>query len=178
MSARERSPLPSGPARFALEAGFIILVGVVAAVLDLSPIAIVVVMGLAWVVVAVVERSAKTIGRSRSKAKPVRPSPEPLDSSPAEEEPPAPPAEPEPRRRRIFTEPRPPAEPASGVDREWNLWELERRARAHAGADAVPEEWAAILMYLREFARSDGALPAQFDSLVRESFPELTQATQ
>jgi hypothetical protein len=178
MSARERSPLPSGPARFALEAGFIILVGVVAAVLDLSPVAIVVVMGLAWVVVAVVERSTKSLGSPRPKPKPPRASPEPLDSSPAEEEPPEPAAEPEPRRRRIFTEPRPSAEAASGLDREWNLWELERRARAHAGADAVPEEWAAILMYLREFARSDGALPAQFDSLVRESFPELTRATQ
>jgi hypothetical protein len=32
-------------------------------------------------------------------------------------------------------------------------------------------------MYLREFARSDGALPPQFDSLVRESFPELTRTT-
>lgn len=178
MSARERSPLPSGPARFALEAGFIILVGVVAAVLDLSPVAIVVVMGLAWVVVAVVERSAKSLGSPRPKPKPLIASPEPLDPSPAEEEPSERAAEPEPRRRRIFTEPRPAAEPASGLDREWNLWELERRARAHAGADAVPEEWAAILMYLREFARSDGALPAQFDSLVRESFPELTRATQ
>ena len=88
-----------------------------------------------------------------------------------------PPPEPEPRRRRIFTEPRPPAEPAPGQGREWNLWELERRARARAGADAVPEEWAAIFMYLREFARSDGALPPQFDSLVRESFPELTRTT-
>lgn len=178
MSARERSPLPSGPARFALEAGFIILVGVVAAVLDLRPIAIVVVMGLAWVVVAVVERSSKSISRPRSRPKAVRPPPPvPVDSTPADQETPEPPAEPEPRRRRIFTEPRPPAEPASGSHREWNLWELERRARAHAGADAVPEEWAAILMYLREFARSDGALPAQFDSLVRESFPELTRAT-
>lgn len=58
----------------------------------------------------------------------------------------------------------------------WNLWELERRARAHAGAEAVPAEWAAIFMYLRDFAKSDGRLPPQFDSLVRESFPELTRA--
>jgi hypothetical protein len=70
------------------------------------------------------------------------------------------------------------AEPAApthtnGTD-EWNLWDLERRARAHAGAAAVPEEWAATFRHLREFARSDGRLPPQFDSLVRETFPELT----
>jgi len=175
MSARERSPLPSGPARFALEAGFIILVGVVAAVLDLRPVAIVVVMGLAWVVVAVVERSTKSVGSPRSK--PRKAPSEPHEPAPAEEEPLLPPPEPEPRRRRIFTEPRPPAEPAPGQSREWNLWELERLARARAGADAVPQEWSAIFMYLREFARSDGALPPQFDALVRESFPELTRTT-
>jgi hypothetical protein len=65
--------------------------------------------------------------------------------------------------------------PADPTD-EWNLWELERRARAHAGSAAVPEEWAAIFRHLREFARSDGRLPPQFDALVRESFPELTRA--
>lgn len=59
---------------------------------------------------------------------------------------------------------------------EWNLWELERRARAYAGANAVREEWAATFRHLREFAKSDGRLPPQFDSLVRESFPELTHA--
>jgi hypothetical protein len=30
-------------------------------------------------------------------------------------------------------------------------------------------------MSLREYAKSDGALPPQFDSLVRESFPDLTR---
>jgi hypothetical protein len=38
------------------------------------------------------------------------------------------------------------------------------------------EEWAAIFMYLREFANADGVLPVQFDDLVRESFSELIQA--
>ena len=55
--------------------------------------------------------------------------------------------------------------------REWNLWELERLARERAGEDpARDEEWAYLLMYLREFASSDGVLPADFDALVRESF--------
>jgi hypothetical protein len=75
-------------------------------------------------------------------------------------------------------EPLPPADavepaPADPVG-EWNLWELERRARAYAGANAVREEWAATFRHLRQFAKSDGRLPPQFDSLVRESFPELT----
>jgi hypothetical protein len=176
VSAREGTPLPSRPVRFALEAGFIILVGVIAAVLDLTAIAIVIVMGLAWVVVMVVERAAKSAAvrprRARERAAP------PVATA-AAEEPPEPLLEseagPEPRRRLRFSEARS-AAGSTDATREWNLWELERRARAHAGADAVPEEWAAIFMHLREFANSDGRLPAQFDSLVRESFPELTRA--
>ena len=35
------------------------------------------------------------------------------------------------------------------------------------------EERAYLLVYLREFAAADGALPVDFDSLVRESFGEL-----
>ena len=61
-----------------------------------------------------------------------------------------------------------------GSPHEWNLWELERRARVETGPD-VPHEWAAMFRSLREVARSDGRLPTEFDALVRESFPELTQ---
>jgi hypothetical protein len=174
--------LPSGPVRFALEAGFIILVGVIAAVLNLSAIAIVIVMGLAWVAVTLVERAAKSVERAaksaavrprRPRAREARPvampAPEELPELLLEPEP-----APEPRRRLRFSEPRS-AAGSTDPTREWNLWELERRARDYAGADAVPEEWAAIFMHLREFANSDGRLPAQFDSLVRESFPELTR---
>jgi hypothetical protein len=174
MSAREGFSL-SGPVRFALEACFIVLVGVIAAVLDLRPLAIVVVMGLAWVTVALAERAAKSTAsrpgkpRERVREEPV----EALAAEVRDEE--RPPAEPEPRRRRRSSEASPAAGTA-GPTREWNLWELERRARDHAGAEAVPEEWAATFMYLREFAKSDGRLPPQFDSLVRESFPELTRA--
>jgi hypothetical protein len=172
VSARER-PLPSAPVRFALEAGFIVLVGVVAAVLDLRPLAIVVVMGIAWVVVALVERVAMAQRPARAAA---RPREEPAEAAEAEQ----PPVdadgvpEPEPRRRRRSAESRPASDPSTTG--EWNLWELERRARDHAGKDSVPEEWAAMFMYLREYAKSDGRLPPQFDELVRESFPELTRA--
>ena len=48
---------------------------------------------------------------------------------------------------------------------------LERMARAQAGDHARDQEWAALFMHLREFANADGVLPAQFDDLVRESFP-------
>jgi hypothetical protein len=60
------------------------------------------------------------------------------------------------------------------ASRQWNLWELERRAREVAGRDPVrDEEWSFLLMYLREFADADGMLPADFDPLVRESFSDL-----
>jgi hypothetical protein len=65
--------------------------------------------------------------------------------------------------------PRPPA-------REWNLWELERRARQEAGDAERDEEWTALFLHLRQFADTRGVLPKEFDDLVRESFAELIQA--
>ena len=57
---------------------------------------------------------------------------------------------------------------------EWNLWELERLTRERGGDDPVRDyEWSYLVVYLREFARPDGTLPAEFDDLVRESFGEL-----
>ncbi len=89
----------------------------------------------------------------------VRPEPPPVEPAapPLPEPPQAPPA------------PRPPA-------REWNIWDLERRAREEAGDAMRDEEWAALFMHLRQFANADGVLPMQFDDLVRESFSELIQA--
>jgi hypothetical protein len=58
--------------------------------------------------------------------------------------------------------------------REWNLWELERLTRSVGGKDPLlDEERNYLLMYLREFANADGALPADFDGLVRDSFGDL-----
>jgi hypothetical protein len=65
--------------------------------------------------------------------------------------------------------PRPPA-------REWNLWDLERKAREQAGDAERDQEWTALFVHLREFATPDGVLPKEFDDLVRESFAELIQA--
>jgi hypothetical protein len=69
----------------------------------------------------------------------------------------------------------PEPEPSAAVSpREWNLWELERVARDHATDDiATNEERTYLLLYLREFAGSDGTLPADFDGLVRDAFGEL-----
>jgi hypothetical protein len=56
----------------------------------------------------------------------------------------------------------------------WNLWELERLSREHAGQDTFKdEERSYLLIYLREFASADGILPADFDGLVRDSFGDL-----
>jgi hypothetical protein len=61
--------------------------------------------------------------------------------------------------------------------RQWNLWELERLTREHGGGDvAQAEERQFLLMYLREFADSDGQLPVDFDGLVRDSFGELVES--
>jgi hypothetical protein len=79
-----------------------------------------------------------------------------------------PPLPPEPRAAARRTPP-PASEPAAGPRREWNLWDLQRAVRDAPG-DEQREEWSALLVYLREFANADGDLPAEFDSLVRESF--------
>ena len=88
------------------------------------------------------------------------------------------------RRERVELEPRSPRsrsrrsrrpEPAP-LEREWNIWDLERLAREQAGDPARDQEWAALFMHLRQFANADGVLPTQFDGLVRESFSRLIQA--
>ena len=74
------------------------------------------------------------------------------------------------------TTPEPKREPdeAPAAPREWNLWELDRVSRAHTTDDvATNEERAYLLLYLREFAGSDGTLPADFDGLVRDAFGDL-----
>jgi hypothetical protein len=75
-------------------------------------------------------------------------------------------------------EPEPELEPEpeeiAAPPREWNLWELERVAREHPSDDgAQNEERAYLLIYLRDFAGSDGTLPADFDGLVHDAFGDL-----
>jgi hypothetical protein len=60
------------------------------------------------------------------------------------------------------------------AERAWNVWKLERLARAGTPTSAVlDEERCYLLIYLRQFASADGMLPVQFDPLVREAFAEL-----
>jgi hypothetical protein len=99
------------------------------------------------------------------------PEPEP-EPEPVAEAPPPPPPPPEPAPVPAYQAPvTPPPTP-----REWNIWELERRARQEAGEAARDEEWTALFVHLRQFANADGVLPMEFDGLVRESFAELIQA--
>jgi hypothetical protein len=90
-------------------------------------------------------------------------------------EPPPPPPPPREPTQVPAAEHRPPPAP-SPAPREWNLWDLESRARDHAGVTARHEEWTALFVHLREFASADGLLPVEFDELVRDSFAELIQA--
>lgn len=63
--------------------------------------------------------------------------------------------------------------------REWNVWELEQLARAAAREHPErSQEWAYLLVHLRRYATPDGALPREFDALVRESFGELLETSR
>jgi outer membrane biosynthesis protein TonB len=93
------------------------------------------------------------------------PEPEPVPVAAA-----AAPAEPKPRVVALTSR-------SLGVPQRWNIWELERVARAQTGTDAArDEERSFLLMYLREFADADGVLPTSFDGIVRESFGDVLDA--
>lgn len=88
--------------RFVLEAAFLIALAVVAGLAELSPTTIVLVMGAAWLLVALIEwlawREAPRVTRvvrEEPAAAPVPPPIEPVAVDPVE-------VEPEPRRRRRF----------------------------------------------------------------------------
>jgi hypothetical protein len=60
----------------------------------------------------------------------------------------------------------------------WNLWDLERIARAETKDHPERrDEFTYLFLHLREFATADGALPTEFDGLVRESFAGLLERT-
>jgi len=174
-----------GP-RFGLEAGFLIGVAVVLGLLEVSWPAIVAAMAIAWLVVA----ASEVVLAKRQPATPTAPPAPPIvpaapvaapllePTTEAEPEPepepePVPPPAPQPEPRVVPQAPvaSPPREP-----REWNLWELERIAREHAGVDpARDDERTYLLLSLRDHARPDGNLPREFDQLVRDAFGDLLQ---
>jgi outer membrane biosynthesis protein TonB len=135
---------------------------------------------------------------------PPGPEPEPEPEPETAPEPPAaaledaPPPPPERRRQRRMRlrplpTPRPepelapppvPGPPSSVVafpqrtfqPRAWNLWDLERIARAETKDHPERrDEFAYLFLHLREFATADGSLPTEFDGLVRESFAGLLE---
>jgi hypothetical protein len=58
----------------------------------------------------------------------------------------------------------------------WNVWQLERMMAASNQPDPERDyERSLLLVYLRDFADSDGQLPPEFDELVHESFGELVR---
>ena len=151
----------------------------------------------------IAEREPEPVGEVEPEREPepevvAEPEPEPEPELVAEEEPervaevvPETAPEPEPVRPPVqLVEAPPPPEPVrtpapvaarstvvelpSRGPREWNLWDLERRARERAGEDANrDEEWAALFVNLREYASPDGMLPPEFDDLIRDSFGDL-----
>jgi DNA repair exonuclease SbcCD ATPase subunit len=61
----------------------------------------------------------------------------------------------------------------------WNLNRIERLVEEHAAANpARVDEWRYYLLYLREFAEINGALPRSFDWLVLDAFGDLLAAAQ
>ena len=187
-----------GP-RFGLEAAFLIAVAVVLGLLEVAWPAIIAGMAIAWLVVAGVEvvlsrppapgPEAEAELEAPAPEPAPEPEPEPPVPAPVDIPPPPPPAPvlaavPEPLAAEPEPEPEP--EPAAQVvelrpaaPREWNVWELERVAREHVGADpARDEERSLVLMWLRDFAAPDGVLPAEFDGVVRESFGELLSSVR
>jgi hypothetical protein len=251
--------MPSARVRFAIEAAFLLIVAGGAALAKLSPAQIILLMFVAWVLVALIERASS---RAQSRPAPVgeadparrrwswrrtreapalvdptavleeHPAPTHVTKLEPEREPqpavqadvaevvaeerapvvtkraldlrgleqaevaPPPPPEPEPEREPepvVVAQQAPPPQPppapptvpqastpappaAPPAPREWNLWELERQARNHAGEAARDEEWTALFVHLRQFANTEGLLPKEFDGLVRESFAELIPA--
>jgi hypothetical protein len=108
----------------------------------------------------------------RRRLRPVRSATPP--PPPPEPEPSLPPPEPEPEGAPVV-----PLWARSSQPREWNLWELERIARAQSRRDPERfEEWSYLFLHLRRFANADGMLPAEFDGLVRDSFGGLLEPAQ
>ncbi|HLY94058.1 MAG TPA: hypothetical protein VKP14_04345 [Gaiellaceae bacterium] len=183
-----------GP-RNIVEAAFLVAVPIVALAAGLTAWPIIGASAAAYLLVAAVEATIARLGGA-VEAQPQRPTAQAW-TAPTPAPPPVvlPEREPEPvaatseRRgahvRVLRAAPRSPdpAPPAwsnvvpigvPGPPRRWSIWDLERVAKEHAGSDvAADEERSFLLLYLREFADSDGLLPTDFDALVRGSFGSL-----
>ena len=78
--------IPSARVRFAAEAGFLILVAVGAALAELRPLAIIILMACAWLLVALIERASSRESGRADEVEPVpdfapQPAPDPLPAT-------------------------------------------------------------------------------------------------
>jgi len=149
--------------RFLIQAALLIVVAALAAAIHRGPLTIVLAVAAAFGIVA----GTEWLGTREPKRRQERPRPAPLLHLPDAEG---------PDRSRSLPAPIPPPAEAPPVDqgRRWNVFELESQARAIAGGDAArDEEISFLLLYLREFADIDGDLNDEFDTFIRESFPDL-----
>lgn len=160
-----------GP-RTVVEAAFIVAVPVIALEVGLHIGGIVLTGTVAYVLVVLVELAYWYVGRRGSLPEAAGPS---VSHESPTQDVPVPPAPPEPEPV-SEPEPVPVPPPAAAVipiggRRQWNILDLERIAREHAGGDPlVEQERTYLLLYLRDFAGPDGLLPVDFDDLVRQSF--------
>jgi capsular polysaccharide biosynthesis protein len=64
--------------------------------------------------------------------------------------------------------------PTNGAAGTYSLTDLEELVASHGGDHPERiEEWQSYLYFLRDYARSDGRIPASFDGLITETFSEL-----
>ncbi len=65
-----------------------------------------------------------------------------------------------------------PESAGAAVGGRWNVWALERLANERLSKESDYER-SLLLVYLRDFASSDGTLPPEFNGLVESAFPDL-----
>ena len=122
---------------------------------------------------AAAERERVERGQTQREQAEAETPPEPEPESEAQPEP-----ESEPERRSLLAE----FAASPGETRHthtiggWNVWQLERMLSVNIRPDAERDyERSLLLVYLREFADSDGQLPPEFDELANESFGDLVR---
>jgi hypothetical protein len=119
--------------------------------------------------------------RDEVREAPVRGEPEPVAERPEAPAAAPPRREPVPAAGPVASAPSAPPAPAQAVPAargsQWNVWELERATQGDPSPDSERAyERTVLLMFLRDYASSDGQLPPEFDELVRDAFSELLAA--
>ncbi len=164
--------------RFALEALFLVLLAIGAGLADLRPALIVLVMGVAWILVAVVEFTAERIAASPTSYL-LPPAVEPQEGEPEQV------FWPRPEERTVVAPPqRPPAAPPA-VESELEPEPVEEQVEepaeepAHASPEPQPRRRRRLLRRReREPEQSQPAPPRHVKLLPRRSAPQPSRAAQ